>query len=182
MKKQSHVLALFNDFEEAANAIADLRESESRLKGFNMRDVTLKSPIDHPECAEQLGERPVYIQLFTLMGAVLGSSLGFLAISAAQASFLRQQRGGFPLVAVPPNMVLTYELFILTAVFFTIIACYVVFAMHSQKHKLYSVEISVDKIGILVNADPVAIPGIKEIFTRHRALEISETTDASPQK
>src|SRR5450631_527832 len=173
MSKKSHILALFNDFEEAARAIADLRESS--IKGFKMRDVTLKSPIDHPECAAELGPRPVYIQIFSLMGALLGSGLGFLAISSAQASFLRQPRGGFPIVPIPPNMVITYELFILTAVFFTIIACYVVFLLHHQKNVLYNVAISVDKIGILVKADPVAIAGIRDIFTKHRALEISES-------
>jgi hypothetical protein len=173
MSKKSHILALFNDFEEAARAIADLRESS--IKGFKMRDVTLKSPIDHPECAAELGERPVYIQLFSLLGAVLGSSLGFLAMSSAQADFLRQPRGGFPIVPVPPNMVITYELFILGAVFFTITACYVVLALHHQKNVLYNTAISVDKIGILVKADPVAVAGIKDIFTRHRALEISES-------
>jgi large-conductance mechanosensitive channel len=177
MSKKSHILALFNDFEEAAHAIAALRES--RLKGFRMQDVTLKSPIDHPECAAELGERPVYIQLFSLMGAVLGSSLGFLAISSAQSNFLRQPRGAFPIVPVPPNMVITYELFILTAVFFTIIACYVVFAIHAQKNRLYSVAISVDKIGILVKADPDAIAGIRDVFTRYHALEISESSDAA---
>src|SRR5271165_87370 len=173
MSKKSHILALFNDFEEAAHAIAALRES--RLKGFRMQDVTLKSPIDHPECAAELGDRPVYIQLFSLIGAVLGSSLGFLAISSAQSNFLRQPRGGFPIVPVPTNMVITYELFILGAVFFTIIACYVVFALHHDKDVLYSEEISVDKIGILVKAEPAAVAGIREIFTRYHALEISES-------
>jgi hypothetical protein len=173
MSKKSYILALFNDFEAAARAIAALRESS--LKGFKMQDVTLKSPIDHPECAAELGYRPVYIQIFSLMGAVLGSSLGFLAISSAQANFLRQARGGFPIVPIPPNMVITYELFILTSVFFTIIACYVVFVLHHQKNVLYNVAISVDKIGILVKAEPIAITGIKDIFTRHHALEISES-------
>jgi len=172
MNTKSHILGLFNDFEEAARAIADLRKSS--IKGFKMRDVTLKSPIDHPECAAELGERPVYIQIFSAIGAVLGSSLGFLAISAAQANFLRQPRGGFPIVPVPPNMVITYELFILTSVFFTIIACYVVFALHHQKNVLYNAAISVDKIGILVTAEPAAVSGIRDIFNRHHALEISE--------
>jgi large-conductance mechanosensitive channel len=172
MNRKMHILALFSDFDEAAIAIAALRESS--IKGFRMKDVTLKSPIDHPECAAELGSRPVYIQIFSLLGAVLGSTLGFLAISSAQANFLRQPRGGFPIVPVPPNMVITYELFILTSVFFTIIACYVVFIIHHQRHDLYHVDISVDKIGILVNAEKSAIPSIREIFTQHAALEISE--------
>ncbi len=173
MKKKSYILALFTDFDVAARTIAALRTST--IKGFHMKDVTLKSPIDHPECAAELGDRPVYIQIFSALGAILGSTLGFIAISSAQANFLRQPRGGFPLVPIPPNLVITYELFILTSVFFTIIACYVVFAKHSMKNTLYSADISVDKIGILVKADPEAIPGIKAIFSRHHALEIKES-------
>src|SRR5208337_3754047 len=128
MSKKTYVMALFGDFDVAASAIAALRES--RIPGFDMRDVTLKSPIDHPECSAELGPRPVYIQIFSLMGAVLGSSLGFLGISSAQANFLRQPRGGFPIVPIPPNMVITYELFILTAVFFTVTACLVMWRIH----------------------------------------------------
>src|SRR5271166_1591425 len=177
MKKKSYILALFADFDVAARAIAALRNSS--IEGFKMKDVTLKSPIDHPECAAELGERPVYIQIFSALGAILGSTLGFIAISSAQANFLRQPRGGFPLVPIPPNMVITYELFILTSVFFTIIACYVVFWIHAQKNRLYSVAISVDKIGILVKAEPAAIAGIRDIFSKHHALEISESSDVA---
>jgi hypothetical protein len=172
-RKKSHILALFGDFEEAAVTIAALRESS--IPHFAMKDVTLKSPIDHPECAAELGPRPVYIQIFSLLGAVLGSSLGFLGISSAQANFLRQPRGGFPIVPIPPNMVITYELFILTSVFFTVTACAIVWRIHSQKNSLYDTEISVDKIGILVEADAAAIAGVREVFVKHHALEISES-------
>jgi hypothetical protein len=172
MGKKAYILALFRDFHEAAAAIAALRQSS--IPGFRMQDVTLKSPIDHPECAEELGPRPVYIQIFSLMGAVLGSTLGFLGMSSAQANFLRQPRGGFPIVPVPPNMVITYELFILTAVFFTITACLIVWRIHRVESNLYDVQISVDKIGILVKAEPSAISKVREIFTQHHATEISE--------
>ncbi len=172
MKKQQHILALFSDFKAAASAIRALRESP--IEGFRMRDVTLKSPIDHPECAAELGPRPVYIQFFSLIGGILGGSLGFLGISSAQANFLRQPRGWFPIVPVPPNMVIAYELLILTSVFFTIISCYVFFTIHHEHHDLYDTAISVDKIGILVKAKPEAIAGLREIFARHGALEITE--------
>ena len=173
MSKQSYILALFRDFQEATLTIAALREAS--IPGFRMRDVTLKSPIDHPECAEELGPRPVYVQIFTLLGAVLGSGLGFLGISSAQANFLRQQRGGFPIVPIPPDMVITYELFILGAVFFTITACLIVWRIHKVDSRLYDVQISVDKIGILVKASASAIPQIREIFSKYHAVEITET-------
>jgi Alternative complex III, ActD subunit len=172
MSKKSYILALFRDFHEAAITIAALREAS--IPGFSMQDVTLKSPIDHPECAEELGPRPVYVQIFTLLGAALGSSLGFLGISSAQATFLRQPRGGFPIVPIPPNMVITYELFILGAVFFTITACLVVWRIHKVDSGLYDQSISFDKIGILVKANAPAIPQIREIFARHHPVEIRE--------
>jgi len=173
MSKKTYVMALFGDFDVAASAIAALRES--RIPGFDMRDVTLKSPIDHPECSAELGPRPVYIQIFSLMGAVLGSSLGFLGISSAQANFLRQPRGGFPIVPIPPNMVITYELFILTAVFFTVTACLVMWRIHRLQTSLYDVQISVDKIGILVKGEPAVIARVREIFTKYHALDIAES-------
>jgi hypothetical protein len=171
--KKSHILALFADFHEAAHAIAALRESS--IPGFRMQDVTLKSPIDHPECSEELGRRPVYIQIFSLLGALTGSSLGFLGIASAQANFLRQPRGFFPIVPIPPDMVITYELFILGSVFFTITACLIMWRIHRVKTDLYDVQISLDKIGILVEADPKAMVRLREIFTAHHALEIAES-------
>jgi hypothetical protein len=173
MSRRSHILALFGDFDEATHTLEALRAAS--IPGFKMRDVTLKSSIDHPECAEALGRRPVYIQIFSLLGAITGSSLGFLGISSAQANFLRQPRGFFPIVPIPPDMVITYELFILGAVFFTITACLVMWWIHRVRSDLYDVQISVDKIGILVEADPPAIARLREIFNSHHALEISET-------
>src|ERR1019366_2864983 len=96
MSEKSYTLALFSDFREAALAIAALRES--RIKGFKMTDVILKSPIEHPECAAELGYRPVY-----------------------------------------------------------------------------NVNISGDKIGLLVKSDLAAAAAIKDIFLRHHALEVSSS-------
>jgi hypothetical protein len=173
MSEKAYTLALFGDFHEAALAIAALRES--RIKGFKMTDVILKSPIEHPECAAELGYRPVYVQLFSLIGAVLGAGLGFLLISSAQADFLRQPRGGFPIVPVPPNMVITYELFILISVFFTVISCIIFWKLPGRRSPLYNVNISVDKIGLLVKSDLAAAAAIKDVFSRHHALEISSS-------
>ncbi len=163
-------LALYNDFEEAARAILELKEAH--LPGFRMADVTIKSPIDHPELSEMLGKRPVYVQLFTLAGAVLGSTVGFTLIASAQANFLLQIRGGRPVVPIPPDMVLTYELFILIGVLMTMVGCFIAWKLPGNRGTLYNTSISEDKIGILVKADPLVIPKVNEIFARHQPLEI----------
>ncbi len=165
-----HTLALYNDFEEAGRAIQELKEAH--LPGFLMEDVTIKSPIEHPELSEMLGKRPVYVQWYTLAGAILGSTVGFTLIASAQANFLVQIRGGRPIVPVPPDMVLTYELFILIGVLMTVAGCFIAWKLPGNRSTLYNTSISEDKIGILVKADALAIPKINEIFSRHQPLEI----------
>lgn len=165
-----HTLALFNDFEEAGNALQELKDSN--LAGFRMDDVTIKSPIEHPELSSLLGPRPVYVQLFTLCGAVFGSVTGFTLIASAQANFLLQIRGGRPVVPIPPDMVLTYELFILCGVLMTALGCFIGWKLPGRRSPLYNERVSEDKIAILVKADSAAIASINAIFTRHRSLEI----------
>ena len=173
MSKRSHILALYGDFEQATHTLEALRAAS--IPGFKMRDVTLKSSIDHPECAEALERRPVYIQIFSLLGAITGSSLGFLGISSAQANFLRQPRGFFPIVPIPPDMVITYELFILGAVFFTITACLVMWWIHRVKIRpvrradLRRQDRNSGRSRSAGHRTPA------EIFNSHHALEISET-------
>ena len=64
------LMGLFRDFDEAFAAIADIRAN--KIPGVSVDDVTLKSPIEHPEIEEVLGERPAHVPKFTLMGAVFG--------------------------------------------------------------------------------------------------------------
>ena len=168
--KKSHTLALYADMDEAANALRELKSSG--MSGFRMEDVVVKSPIDHPELSELLGPRPVYIQWFTLLGVLLGPTTGLVLIASAKASFIYQVRGGRPVVPLPPDMVLTYELFILSGVLMTVLATFVAMKLPGNRSPLYNASVSEDKIGILVKADPQSIPQINEILGRHKPLEI----------
>ena len=114
------------------------------------------------------------MQWFTLVGALLGGSLGFLGISSAQANFFMQMKGGKPIVPLPANFVLTYELFILGGVYITILGFLICAALPAKRSALYNAKVSVDNIGILVKGDESAISALKAIFTKHQALEIQE--------
>ncbi len=98
---QRHLLALFNNFEDAEAAIYELRAAN--IKGFKFDDLTLKSPIEHHEVEDILGQRSANVQWFTLAGALMGGLLGFFLISGAQANFYAQMKGGKPIVPLPPN-------------------------------------------------------------------------------
>jgi len=166
------IMALFNDFDAASQAIAELLDAN--FKGVSRDDITLKSPIEHPEVERVLGDRPVYVQRFTFFGALLGGGTAFTLISAAQATFLVQSKGGKPIVPIPPNLVLTYEMFILGAVLCTVLGFLICAGLPAKRSSLYHVKVSEDQIGVLVEADERVMASIKDLFKQHNALEIKE--------
>ncbi len=169
---QHHILALFNNFDEAEQAIAELRSST--IKGFNFDDLTMKSPIEHPEVEGVLGQRSANVQWFTLFGALTGGILGFSLIAGAQGNFFSQVKGGKPIIPLPPDFVLTYEMFILGGVYITVLGFLVCAGLPAKRSSLYSAKVSEDQIGLLVKVDQSAVGTIKAIFTKHQALEIQE--------
>lgn len=168
-----YMLALYNNFEEAEAVVKELRNTE--IKGFDAADdLVVKSPIEHPEVEEFLGQKPVNVQWFTLIGAVLGGLLAFTLISGSQANFYAQMKGGKPIVPIPPNMVLTYEMFILGGVYITVLGFLICAGLPARRSPLYSAKVSTDQIGLLVKVDESSATAIRAIFSKHQALEIQE--------
>lgn len=168
-----HILALYNNFDEAESVVQELRSTP--IKGFDVNDdLTIKSPIEHPEVERFLGHKPVNVQWFTLLGASMGGLLAFSLIAGSQANFYAQMKGGKPIVPIPPDLVLTYEMFILGGVYITVLGFLICAGLPARRSPLYSSKVSEDQIGILVRTDESAAGTLKDIFTRHKALEIQE--------
>lgn len=171
MKRHS-VMALFSDFEEAFGAISDIRHAA--VPGISVDDITLKSPIEHPEIEEVLGERPVHIQKVTLFGALFGLTFGFLFLSGAQATFLVQPQGGKPVIPLPTNFVLMYEMLIFFGVWMTFFAFLFLSGLFKKRHPLYSEKVSLDQIGVLLEVEEDKLQPLKDLFKKHKAVEIRE--------
>lgn len=168
-----HLLGLFSNFDEAEAVVKELRRT--RIKGFDAdKDMIVKSPIEHPEVEEFLGHKPVYVQWYTLGGALAGGLLAFFLISGSQANFFSQLKGGKPIVPFPPNFVLTYEMFILGGVYISVLGFLICAGLPARRSALYSAKVSEDQIGILVQSEEAATGTLKAIFTKHQALEIQE--------
>ena len=167
---KSHILALFSNFEEAGALIQELKAAG--LPGFRMQDVVIKSPIEHPELSAMLGRRRVYVQWYTLAGVLVGPITGLTLVSSAQGSFLLQVRGGIPVVPVPPNLVLTYEFFILSGVLMTVLGFFIGWKLPGRRSPLYNTKVSEDKVGVLIKADTQTMPQIDDILKRHKPVEI----------
>jgi len=167
------ILGLFNDFDAAANAIREVRDAN--LPTLKLDDVTIKSPIEHPEVEELLGVRPAPTRKYTLVGALLGGSLGFSLIASAQGNFFAQLKGGKPIIPLPPDFVLTYEMLILGGVYITVLAFLLCAGLPTRmKSTLYNTKISEDQIGVMVKADKHCIAEVKKNFQKHSALSIQE--------
>ncbi|MDQ7014955.1 MAG: DUF3341 domain-containing protein [Gammaproteobacteria bacterium] len=178
MKKNYRVLASFKDFEYAFDAIKDIRSE--RVMGVSIDDVTLNSPIEHPEIDEVLGHRPVYIARFAFFGALFGLVFGFIFLASAQAGFLVQPVGGKPVIPLVSNTVLIYEMFIFFAVwsiFFGFMIMSGLFKnsmsiLFRRKRKLYIESVSVDEVAVIVETDELLIGYLKELFEEHHAVTV----------
>jgi hypothetical protein len=171
MSKQ-RIMGLFADFDQAFAAIADIRAN--KIPGVSVDDVTLKSPIEHPEIEEVLGERPAHVPKFTLMGASFGITFGFSFLASAQATFLVQPQGGKPVVPLPTNFVLTYEMLILFSVLFTVISFLTLSGMLRKRDTLKSEMVSLDKVGVLLEVDDNNAQALKSLFQQHKVVEVRE--------
>ena len=169
---KKRIMGLFGDFDEAHDAIADIRRNE--VPGVTVDDVTMTSPIEHPEVEEVLGDRPVHIQKFTLFGALFGLTFGFLFLSGAQATFLVQPQGGKPVIPLPSNFILMYEMLIFFGVWSTFFAFLGLSGLFRKRSALYSEKVSLDQVAIIVEIDDSVGESVKTLFQKHKVLEIRE--------
>jgi len=172
MKKTRRILGLFGDFEQTIATIKDIRAG--KISGVSVDDVTVISPIEHLEVAEALGDRPVYVQRFTFVGALFGLIGSFIWISAAQATFLVQPQGGKPVISMVSNFVLNYEMLILGGVLFSLAGFLIGARLPSRKGSLYSEKVSLDQIGIIIELTDASVESAKGLFQQHNVLEIRE--------
>ncbi len=171
-----YLLALYNEIDEAEAVITELRTID--LKGFNaVDDLSIQSPVGLPEAEELLVEKTVNVQWYTLTGSTLCAFLSYWFIAASQANFFAQQKGGKPIVPIPPDLVLTYEMFILGGILLTVAGFLIGAGLPAKRSMLYSSNVTEDQVGVLVKADEAALATLRAIFIKHHAFEIQEETD-----
>ena len=169
---KKRIMGLFSDFDEAHDAIADIRRND--VPGLTVDDVTMTSPIEHPEVEKILGDRPVHIQKFTLFGALFGLTFGFLFLAGAQATFLVQPQGGKPVIPLPSNFILMYEMLIFFGVWSTFFAFLGLSGLFRKRSALYSEKVSLDQVAIIIEVDESLDEPVKGLFKKHKVLEIRE--------
>lgn len=173
MAKRYQLFALFNNFEEVREAIIELKVMDLREGG--VEEMRMTSPIPHPELEEVIGSRPVLVQRFTFTGAVLGAISGFLLTAGlAQSMFTVQPQGGKPVIPIPPDLIIMYELTILLGVWFTVIGFLFGARLPRRRSRLYSRRVGEDQVGLMLEVLDSHYERVKALLWRHKALEVME--------
>ena len=141
----SNALGLFGGPEGALAAAG-------KLKGAGFGRPSLISPIPLHGVEEVLGEKKSVIKRFTLVGAIIGGASGFL-LAAGTAVLYLHPTGGRPIIAIPPFLIITYELTILFGILATVLGFLISARLPAVRERLYVPEAAVDKFAVAVACD-----------------------------
>jgi hypothetical protein len=167
---EARLLAVFADGAGAARAVVALRERGKllRIEGY--------SPVPDAALQEALAEPESPVRAFTLIGGLLGFA-GGLALTQWTSLRLPLVVGGKPIVAVPPFLIIAFELAILLGVLATVGG----FLISASLPRLgsgpgYDARFSVDRCGVLVTTTtPADATAARELLA---ALGAEEVRDA----
>ena len=173
MGKRLEIAALFDDLDAAHRAILDLKAMDSG--GEPIEHMQLRTPIPHPALEDAIGTRPVVLRRFTFIGAITGAALGFiLAAAMAQSMFTVQAQGGKPVIPLPADFVIMYELTILFGVWFTLFGFLFGAGLPRRLGKLHSPKVGEDQVGLWVEVLEAHSERVRGVFRDHGAVEILE--------
>jgi hypothetical protein len=137
-----NVLGVFQYEDEFLSAARQLRES-----GYDNLTLMTPIPVHAAEKIQGLGKSNV--RRFTLFGAIFGAATGFgLAVITALVFIL--PTGGRAIIAIPPYLIITYEMTILFGILFTLLGFHFVSGLPAWHDKIYRTESGVDRFTLVV--------------------------------
>jgi hypothetical protein len=143
MAETTTLLAMFKDFEPAAEGIDKLQQL-----GLTDDDMNVISGI--PVKNTILGRPPAitYVSRIGFFGSLLGMSLGIFLIYGIPYLYPLLV-GGQPIFPVPPGFIITFEMTMLGLMGFSFIGMFVDSGFPSYTPKQYTPEISDGKVAVL---------------------------------
>jgi Alternative complex III, ActD subunit len=159
------VLASFVHVDDAVGAIRGLKE-----KGF--RDLTVYTASPNHEIEDALDQPVSWVRLFTLIGGLTGCTAGF-AMTIWMSNDWPLLVGGKPIAAIPPYVVIAFELTILYGALSTVAGMIILSVARSLKGRPYHPRFSDDRIGVFVPCAPEQTSGIRELLGRAGSEEVT---------
>lgn len=152
----SNALGLFHDPESALEAAGELKRA-------GIGQPELMSPIPLHGAEEVLGPKKSVIRRFTLFGGIFGC-LGGFTMAAGTAVLYAHPTGGRPIIAIPPFLIISYEMTILFGILATVLGFLISARFPAMRKRIYVPESAVDKFAVTVACDD------DEAFDRAEAI------------
>ena len=127
----------------------DFLAAAKTLRSSGFDDISLLSPLPLEEAQEAVGLHKSPVRRYSLAGAIIGGISGF-AMAVATALVFVLPTGGRAIIALPPYLVITYEMTILIGVLATLLGFHVVSGLPAWHDKPYLPEANVDKFVVVV--------------------------------
>lgn len=159
------VLASFAHVDSAVEAIAGLK-----ARGF--RDLTVYTASPNHEIEEVLDQPVSWVRLFTLIGGLTGVTAGF-AMTIWMSNDWPLLVGGKPIAAIPPYVVLAFELTILYGSLCTVAGMIILSLVKSLKGRPFHPRFSDDLIGVFVPCSADQTPAVRELLTTAGSEEVT---------
>lgn len=159
------VLASFEHIDAAVDAIRGLK-----AKGF--QDLTVYSAAPNHELDQVLAQPISWVRLFTLVGGLTGCTAGF-AMTIWMSRDWPLLVGGKPIAAIPPYVVLAFELTILFGAMFTVAGMIILSVARSLRGRPYHPRFSDDRIGIFVPCSKDQFANVEQLVTTAGSVEVS---------
>ena len=163
----ANVLGIFAHVDTTLEAIRKLRE-----RGFS--DLTVYTPVPVEEIeAEVERVRPLSnVRLFTLTGALSGTSLGFFLTIWTSLRWSLVTGGKDP-VSYPPFVVIAFELTILLGGLATALAILILGRMPKLRPSpTYDPRFTVDRFGVAVACPPETVDQVRSVLAVAGAEEV----------
>jgi hypothetical protein len=160
------VLGVFAHLDATVDAV-------KRLRADGHTDFTVYSPIPRHELEDALEQPTSPVRMFTLIGGITGCAVGTW-ITLYMSYDWPVVVGGKPIGAIPPYVVIMFEMTILFGALSTILGIVfnAVFAARRRGTILWDPRFTNDKFGIFVPAAADAAAGLESALRRSGAEEV----------
>lgn len=156
----------------------DFLAAAEQMKSAGIGRISLMSPLPLEEAQEVLGLEKSPVRRFSLAGAIIGALSGFgMAVATALAFIL--PTGGRAIIALPPYLVITYEMTILLGVLFTLLGFHVVSGLPAWRDKPYTPESNIDRFVVVVEGAADAEVARAETILREAGAEETRQVEDS---
>jgi ActD protein len=162
-----NVLGVFAHVDTTLDAIRKLRE-----KGFS--DLTVYTPVPVEEIEHEVERvRPLSkVRLFTLTGALTGTSIGFFLTIWSSLKWSLVTGGKDP-VSFPPFIIIAFELTILLGGLASALAILVLGRLPRLKPSAtYDPRFTLDRFGVAVSCPPESAASVGSLLTASGAEEV----------